>query len=355
MADGSFGDKTEAPTPRRIADARQDGKVAKSQDVNTALMLAGALLVLSFWAPHLLRQLVAITQEFHGHAGRYDFTPATVYAHFLSGTKLLVITLLPLLLPLVALALFANLVQVGFLFSPKALAPKLDKLNPLSGLKRLVSWRGAVELVKSVFKILCVGLVGALTIRERFAELASLSGATPGALIQAVSETTLLLGFRVAVLLAVLAVADYVFQRWQHQRSLRMTKKEVLDERRMAEGDPHVMARIRGLMREASRRRMFADVPQADVVVTNPVHVAVALRYDAAQGDAPIVLAKGMRRIAEKIKAIAKENGVPIVENPPLARRLYRLADVGQAIPSALYRAVAEVLAFVYHLRGRAS
>lgn len=352
MADESQDDKTEPATPRKIEMARSEGRVLKSQEVNAAAMIAASVFIMAFWAPVFLRKITVLTWALHGNAGAFELTTATTYAYFVAGLKYLVLLLLPLVLPLVVVAAGVNVMQVGFLLSGKALLPKLDKLNPISGLKRLFSAQGAAELIKSLLKIVSISTVAFLTIRSRFDDLLAAS-ASVGLFLSTVSNVTLHLGIHVAMALAVLALADYLFQRWQFQRSLRMTKKEVTEEQKQSEGDPQVKGKLRGLMRQMSRRRMLSDTARADVVVTNPIHVAVALQYDPSRAGAPLVVAKGMRRLAEKIKAIARENDVPIVENPPVARQLYRLVDVGDVIPASLFKAVAEILAFVYRLKSR--
>jgi flagellar biosynthetic protein FlhB len=352
MADESQDDKTEPATPRKIEMARSEGRVLKSQEVNAAAMVGASMLIMAFWAPLFLRKISALAWAIHGNAGGLELTTTSVYTYFVTGLEHLGLLMLPLIVPLVVVAVGANVMQIGFLLSGKALLPKLEKLNPISGIKRLFSAQGAAELVKSLLKIFAIATVGVLTIRARFDDLIAASESV-GLLLATIGDVTLHLGIHVALALVVIAIADYLFQRWQFLRSLRMTKKEVTEEQKQSEGDPHVKGKLRGLMRQMSRRRMLTDTASADVVVTNPVHVAVALRYDTARSGAPIVVAKGMRRLAEKIKAVAREADVPIVENPPVARQLYKLVDVGDAIPSSLFKAVAEILAFVYRLRGR--
>jgi flagellar biosynthetic protein FlhB len=261
--------------------------------------------------------------------------------------------LAPLLLPLLLAALGVNVAQVGFNLSLKPLQPSLSKLNPINGMKRLFGPKGLVELGKSLFKIVVIGTVGTLTIRDKLPELLALSGTTVGIYLETVSGVVLLLGIRVVAALIVLSILDFTYQRYQHRKGLKMTKQEVKDELKQSEGDPMVKGRLRALMRQMARDRMMEGIKRADVVVTNPIHVAVALRYDPAKAGAPMVVAKGARKMAQRIKDIAREHEVPIVENPPLARQLFKLADVGDLVPASLYKAVAEVLAFVYRLKGR--
>jgi flagellar biosynthetic protein FlhB len=305
----------------------------------------------AYWGPVFVDRVQLLTRELHGRAAEWPITQESIYTYFLAGVKFIGILLLPLVLPLVVIAAGANVAQVGFLFTTKPLMPRLDALNPINGAKRIVSLQGLVELVKSFVKIGIIAGISFLTIRGRFDELLRLSGAPPGVFLGVVGHVALELGIRVALALAVLAVFDYAFQRWQFERSIKMSRKEIEDELKQGEGDPHVRARVRGLMRLHARRRMLADTAKADVVVTNPVHVAVALAYNPKAAGAPTVVAKGMRRMAERIKEIARAHDVPIVERPELARSLYRLAQIGDQIPVSLYRAVAEVLALVYRIR----
>ncbi len=353
MADDAYEDRTEPATPKKREKARQEGKVARSQEVSAALILLAGMAFLAFWGPFFLAKMRGLAWALHGNAGTLVVSSDTVYPQFLSLTRFLGVLLLPMVLPLVVVAIGANVMQVGFLFTPKPLEPRLGSLNPLNGIKRIVSARGVAELVKSFLKIGIIGSIAYLTIRSRFDDLLGLAGATTTVFLKTVGGIGLELGLRVALVLCVLAIFDYAFQRWQFERTIRMSKKEISDEYRQSEGDPHVKGKVRSLMRQMARRRMYADAAKADVVVTNPVHVAVALRYDPKRFGAPIVVAKGMRRIAEKIKEIARAHDVVIVENAPLARQLHRLVEVGETIPISLYKAVAEVLAFVYRLKGR--
>lgn len=352
MADDA-GDKTEEPTAKKLAQARSEGKVAKSQEINTTVMLAVSLGLLLVWAPFFLRQMVSLFWATQGRAHTFELTPDQVPGLFHAGILFVGTLLIPLVIPLALAALGVNVAQVGFNLSLKPLQPSLSKLNPMNGIKRLFGVKGLVELGKSLFKIGVIATVAFLTIREKLPVILSLSGTTVGQYLETVCAVTLLLGLRVVIALIVLSVLDFLFQRHQHRKELKMTKQEVKDEMKQSEGDPAVKGKVRGLMRQMARDRMLEAIKRADVVVTNPVHVAVALRYDPAKAGAPEVVAKGARKMAQRIKDIAREHEVPIVENPPLARQLFKLTEVGDLVPSSLYKAVAEVLAFVYRLKGR--
>jgi flagellar biosynthetic protein FlhB len=241
---------------------------------------------------------------------------------------------------------------VGFFFTTEALAPKLAKLNPLEGMRRIVSLRGAVELVKSLTKVLFVGGIAYLVVRREVQGMAGLMLLPVPAIFGFTVQTAFRVILYVGIGLALLAAADYLYQRWQYERSLRMTKQEIKDENRQAEGDPKIKARIRALQREMARKRMMQAVPQADVVITNPTHLAVALKFDVATMQAPKVVAKGAGHMAARIRDVARESGVPLVEQKPLAQALYKSVPLEGAIPAELYRAVAEILAYVYRLKG---
>jgi flagellar biosynthetic protein FlhB len=233
------------------------------------------------------------------------------------------------------------------------LAPKLSKLNPLAGLKRIISLRGLVEMAKSLLKIALVAAIAGSVVSGYRLQLPTLVRADLEAIWNFTHTAAFEIMFYVCLVMIVLAVADYAYQRWQHEQSLKMTKQEVKDERKQTEGDPQVKARIRSLQRQAAYHRMIAEIRQADVVITNPTHLAVALRFDPSEMPAPRVVAKGADHIAERIRDIARAHDVPLVENKPLAQALFKLAEPGDTIPVDLYRAVAEVLAYVYRLKGK--
>jgi flagellar biosynthetic protein FlhB len=249
--------------------------------------------------------------------------------------------------------LVANVAQIGLEFHGQGLAPKFSKLNPLAGLKRIFSLRGLVELAKSLLKIAFVGLIAWSVMSGYISKFPSLVRLDLGEIWLFTHSAAFRIILYVSLALMVLAALDYIYQRWQYEESLKMTKQEVKDERKQSEGDPQVKSRIRALQRQTAYQRMLAEVPKSDVVITNPTHLAVALRFDSSAMIAPQVTAKGADYIAERIREVAIENGVPIVENKSLAQALYRMAEIGDYVPVDLYRAVAEVLAYVYRLKGR--
>ncbi len=250
--------------------------------------------------------------------------------------------------------LVTNLAQVGLVLSAEPLAPRLSRIDPAAGMARLFSGRAFAELLKSCAKVIIIGYYGYVTLRQDYPLLVATGAMEPGQILATVGSLALRLGFRVGIALAVLAALDYAYQRWEFEKSIRMTKQEVKEELRQTEGDPLLRARIRARQRQIAMHRMMEDVPKADVVVTNPVHLAVALKYDPATMKAPKVVAKGARLLAQRIRELAARHNIPIVENKPLAQALYKAADVGREIPAHLYKAVAEILAYVYYLDRRA-
>ncbi len=349
MAEG--GERTERASPRRREEARRKGEVARSEEVNSAFVLLAGVTLLLVGAGQMSATL--------GRNAAYLFSQAHVLkSDNIGGLQALVggnaevmlKALAPLLIGIFAAGLAGNLMQVGFHASAEALAFKPEKLNPFTGMKRFFNKRAAFELGKQVLKIVLIALLAWTTVRGLTGDLSaagllSLDGITDlgkGALAK--------LLYRLLALLAVLAVVDWIFQRWQHEQNLKMTKAEVKQEYKDLEGDPQIKARVRAIQLETARRRMLADVPKADVVVTNPDHFAVALSYRAGV-PAPRVVAKGRNHLAQTIKRIAREARVPVLENKPLARSLFRSVKVGGFVPESLYQAVAEVLAYVYRLR----
>jgi flagellar biosynthetic protein FlhB len=260
----------------------------------------------------------------------------------------------PLLLTVVITGFLSNYLQIGFIFSPEAVAPKMEKIDPFKGFARLFSLRSLVELVKSVLKMAVIAVIVWFTLKDELRNLIPLMDDSLMGILVYTGKVIFRIMITTCWVLIVLALMDYLYQRWEYEKGLRMSRQEVKDEYKQSEGDPFVKARIRRIQREIARKRMMANVPKADVVVTNPTHLAVAIRYDADKMYAPVVVAKGAGYMAEKIRDIARTHGVPVIENKPVAQLLYKMVDVDGAIPEDLYRAVAEILAYVYGLKERA-
>ena len=347
----SGGERTEQATQRRRDEARSEGRIARSLELVSAIVLMSSMLALSAFGPRLLRQLETVLREGIGAASRPIDSIGEVHLLFQRLALTTAMVILPISLTLSAVGVATNLAQVGFLFTTKTLNPRWSTLDPLRGLKRIFSLRGGVELIKAIVKVTIVGSIAYGTVIKDMQSFLPLAGASGHTLMVQVGASVVRLGLRVGLAFFVLAALDYGYQRWEWERSLRMTRKEIEEEQKETEGNPHVKARIRALQRSAARRRMMTEIKTADVVVTNPIHVAIALKYDRGKMNAPVVVARGLRKLAEKIKEEARKHNVPIVEDPPLARLLYKTAPLGKAIPSDLYRAVAQVLAYVWRLK----
>ncbi|MEX2219879.1 MAG: flagellar biosynthesis protein FlhB [Phycisphaerales bacterium] len=351
-----LGERTELPTGRRLSEARQRGQVAKSQDLTSAIdLLGGVLLIALFGGAALAGLAVLLRRVLEGEAPgdplRVESLDGLILWAALETAKLIG----PGLLAMLGVALLGNFVQVGWLFTTQPLAPKLERLNPIAGVKRLFNARNLVKTLLNTVKLAVVGAAAAMIVRSALPEIAALPAL---GLAAAMYKVALIAAQLVAWLLAIflmLGIIDYSYQRWQHTRDLRMTRQEVKDERRNVEGDPDVKARRTRMAREIAMQRVRHAVPKADVIVTNPTHFSVALKYDSGKMGAPRVVAKGADELAFRIREIAIAHGVPMVERAPLARGLYWGVEVGQEIGPKFYEAVAEVLAFVYRLRGQAA
>jgi flagellar biosynthetic protein FlhB len=283
-----------------------------------------------------------------------ELNPNTAYALFKENGWQFIQAISPILLILALGGIIINFVQVGALFTLEPLTPKLEKLDIIKGFQRIISKRTLVGLVRDLIKIGIIGYIAFITIKAEIPNLYTLADQGAGQILAVGGALTLKLGLRISLALLCLAILDYAYQRFEYEKDLRMTRQEIKEEYREFEGDPQVKARIKRIQREMSRKRMIKEVETADVVVTNPTQIAVALRYDFDKDAAPVVVAKGKRLLAKRIREVAQQFNIPIVENKPLARSLYELVDVGMTIPAKLYRAVAEVLAFVYKQKGRA-
>jgi flagellar biosynthetic protein FlhB len=350
MAEDDFS-KTEDPTPRKLARGRDEGQVAQSQEIKSWMMLLGATFAAVVMAPSVMKDVSAIgrTYVFEAHSIPADFAHLRLVLWNLLGE--LTLTLGPLIGLFVVLALAANIGQSGLLFAPKKLRPKLEKISLRSGFKRLFSFRALNEFLKGILKLVVVSAVAFGLAVPMMSDVELIpSREIIGTLERLNAVALALIGGTVAVM-TVIAILDFAYQKYAFFKQMRMTKQEVKDEHKQTEGDPLVRSRIRKLRVERAQRRMMAAVPQADVVVTNPSHYAVALEYKMELMVAPKVVAKGIDSLAHRIRAVAEEHDVPVVENPPLARALYAAVELDQEIPPEHYKAVAEVIGFVMRLR----
>ncbi|MBS4028638.1 MAG: flagellar biosynthesis protein FlhB [Ignavibacteriales bacterium] len=345
-------DKSEEPTHRRTERARKRGQVAKSVEVNSAFILLFGLLFLYFMGAGIVINLGEAMKTVFSQVGSIEITQVSLQRILLQMMVTFASALLPIAMLLMVIGVASSVAQVGFLFSTYPMRFELNKIDPFQGIKRIFfSRRSVVEVVKGIAKILIVSIVAYFSIQSVVDESIMVVDSSVEVVMAFIGKSSLGVGIKMGLAFLALALFDYVFQWREHQRNLRMTKQEVKEEMRESEGDPMLKSRIRSIQRAMARKRMIADVPKADVVITNPTHVAVALKYEIGKMDAPKIIAKGAELLAQKIKAIAIMHNVPIVEDAPLARSLYQTVDVGETIPDKLFKAVAEILAYVYRLK----
>ncbi len=350
MADDSDLERTEPASSRRLEQARAEGNVPRSREFATLAVLLASVGVIAFLGLFMFRGLRRVMQNTLTFGTADVATPSMMGRNLMDAGMDGILLYLPMAGTVVFAAVAANVLISGWVLSSKVLEFNLTKLNPITGLGRLFSWNSVVELVKALMKGgLIAGVAGWMIWHQRD-EILTLSVEPLDAAMAHFGQITLVTFLAAASAFGVIVLFDVPFQLWQYHRNLRMTKEEIRQESKEMEGDPQIKARIRSLQREAARRRMMQAVPKADVVVTNPMHFAVALKYEEGRMAAPLVVAKGSQLVAERIKELARENRVPIVEAPPLARALHRHAEVGEVIPGALFTAVAQVLAYVYQL-----
>ncbi len=350
----SGGEKTEDPTPRRLTEARQDGNVAKSTDLAAAVILLGAIVVLAIIGRQVIGGLMRSIEVFATSAHAANPTRADDIRELGDFAAYILATSIgPLIIVLFAIGALAMLGQVGFLVTLKPLTPKLSKISPLKGAKNLFSARSMVRLLMSLGKIALIAAVAIVTILQDMPLIIHIAELSPRQAFAASAELMFALAIKLVVVLIILAIIDYAYQRYQRTQDLKMTKQDVKEELKRMEGDPLVKQRRARVARQLAMQRIAAAVPQADVVVTNPTHFAVALKYDSATMRAPKVVAKGADFLALRIRQIATANDVPIVERPPLARALYAAVEIDQEVPGEHYAAVAEILAYVYRVSGK--
>lgn len=351
MADNPAQEKTEKATPRKLKQARDRGQVARSTELNSVAIVILGFSTIYLMGPMLYDSITSLMRYALTEAPSVVITPLTVHTLFTQSIASYARIIGPILLAVAVFAYLINVAQVGILFSAKSLEPKLDKFNIVKGFTRLFSKRSLAELVRDVLKTILIAIVAYQAISGWVPEFMKMADATTGEYIRTLGKLALLLAIKISIALFIIALFDIAFQRYDHASKLKMSKQEVKEEMKDTDGNPVIKSRIRQVQREMARQRMMSEIPDADVVVTNPTHIAVALKYNVDTMDAPLVVAKGQRLIAQQIKSIAREHGVPVVENKPLARSLFTLVDVGGLVPSTLYKAVAEVLAHIYRLK----
>ena len=359
--EGPGGEKTEEPTAKKLQDAREEGQVAKSKEVASSFTLLAMFILLKIWTGGMASRFISVFSVVYNKFSDFTKVPggrieANLYISMLTEMFLRILTIaLPFVISAFIIAFVSDVAQVGFKPTSKPLKPKLSKINPINGFKRIFSVQTLVELIKSILKLAVIFFIifGEL---ERGRQILFMLYDVP--LTQAVilaGDYLIGIGIKIAAVFLVIAFADFLFQKWKFHNDMKMTKQEVKEEYKSTEGDPQIKGKIRQRMMQASQRRMMQNLPKADVVITNPTHFAVALRYDKEEAEAPVVVAKGADYLAAKIKEVAREHDVSIVENKPLARALYHNVEIGEQIPPELYETVAQVLAGVYRAKGLVS
>lgn len=359
FAEGPGGEKTEPATEKKKNDARDEGQVAKSKEIENAVGLLVMFLLIKFGVKYLAEFFISIfgityddiPEYLKNYGGRINET--SINGLVFQTVVWVMIVLLPIFSIMFVASFVSDVAQVKWHPTTKPLQPKFSKLDPIKGFKKIFSKESIIELLKSILKIGIVLWVTYSYLKKNVSGLLLLYDVSLGTAIASTGTLLINLGLRISIAYIIIAAADYAYRRWKHNDDLKMTKQEVKDEYKQSEGDPEIKGKIRQKMREASQRRMMQELPKADVVITNPTHYAVAILYDAEKYNAPIVIAKGENYLAQRIKQVARENNVEIVENKPLARMLYFNVEIGEMIPQELYQGVAEVLAFVYHLKGK--
>ncbi|WP_096435395.1 flagellar biosynthesis protein FlhB [Alteribacter populi] len=344
-------EKTEKATPKKRKESRNKGQVAKSTDVNTAFILLFVFLFLWFIGSFAAEQLFTLSQFTFENLLMTELTEENVQALFLDLTYQVVMIVGPIMFVAMIGAILSNYMQVGFLVAPEAIKMKLSKIDPIKGFKRIYSVRALVEFLKSMLKISLVGLVTFTIIWVYMDDILKLSLYSVGEGVRMIGTLTVMMGLAVALLLVFLSILDYMYQKYDHEKNIKMSKQDVKDEHKKTEGDPLIKSKVKEKQRQMAMSRMMQEVPKADVVITNPTHYAVALQYDEGDMQAPTVMAKGVDYVALKLIGIAKHHNVVTVENRPLARALYSQTEIGDEVPEDLFKAVAEVLAYVYQIQ----
>jgi flagellar biosynthetic protein FlhB len=345
--------KTEEPTRKRLEEATERGQVANSREATNFMLLLAFAFVTTWMGPYLLRRTEYSLAKFIERPDTIAVDDKGLGVLFASTVQDAAgILFIPFLI-FIAAVLASSFIQNNFVFSIEPIIPKLEKISPMKGFSRLFSMRSLTEFLKSIFKIVVTAIVAWYAVKPYFTQMEKLPQSTIMGTLTYLSVTAQRMLIGICIVMFLLAVLDFLYQRFQYMKSLRMTKQEIKEEYRQQEGDPHVKQRLRQIRMERARKRMMAAVPTADVIVTNPTHYSVALKYDAGDMRAPVVVAKGLDNIALRIREVAKEHDIPLFENPPLAQALYATVDIDQEVPELHYKAVAEVISYVYRLKGK--
>ncbi len=354
MADAEGQEKTEKATSKKLSDGRDKGQVAKSVELSSFVVFSTGLLMIFFAKEFIGNQLSNFTKEIFNTLDSQTINQTMVQLFLIKIALFFFLTLAPVFIGIIIMAFVVNIAQVGYQFRTKALAPKLNKLNVFAGVKNIFgSTRSAVEVSKSMLKLILIGLFTYSVVKNLITESVLLPEYSISAIINFMINSSVSLIWKLSLVYAVFAAADFIYQRYKFNKEMMMTKQEVKEEIRQSEGDPQIKSKIKSLQFAAARRRMMKEVTTADVVITNPTHYAIALKYNPSKKSSPMVIAKGVDELAQRIKKIAMEHGVPLHEDRELARSLYKMCDIGEEIPEVLYHAVAKVLAYIFSLRNK--
>ncbi len=354
MAEEDKDQRTEEASAKRRREKEEKGQFAISREVNSTFGLLGSLLVFIFMGGQITQNILKMWGSFLTNVGTFQLNESNVFVLFQFVLKSSLLILGPIFIGVAVAGVLSNILQTGgFKFSLYPLEPNFSKLNPMKGFGRLFSVHSVVELLKSIFKMLIIGFIAYKTVKSELNQIPLLMDMEAGQTLVYIGEISIKIMVRTLWAMIILSLIDYGFQKYKHLESMKMTKQEVKEERKETEGNPQIKARVKSIQIQLARKRMMAQVPKAEVVITNPLHYAVALQYERDAMEAPVVIAKGSNYLAQKIKEIAKKHDVPIVENKPLAQALFKFVEVGGAIPHTLFRAVAEVLAYVYKLKNK--
>ncbi len=345
-------ERTEQPTSKRLQEAREKGQVCKSMEVSTCLLFAATVLSFYFYIPSVARQLSEVVMYYLNNLMIWNGSQDSLVTIFQQGVYRLSIMILPIFAVFFIIGIASNILQIGFIISAEPIVPKLSKLNPITGFKnKFMSLKSLELFVKTLLILLIIFWISYRAIRREFPFFPPLMNSDPSVIVLTYFESCMRILWDFLWIFVILALADWIFQKWQYTQDLMMSREEVKDEFKHIEGNPVIKSRIRSIQMHMARRRMMKEVPKADVIITNPTHLAIALKYERGKMIAPIVLAKGAGVLAEKIKEAGRSFSIPLVEDKPLAQALYKTVEIGEAIPEEWYKAVAEILAYVYRLK----
>lgn len=343
--------KTEDPTPKKLEEARKQGNIPLSREVNNWLMLLAGTFVIGVLGPHMMSRMAGSMKFYIENSHTIEGSPGGLYFMLAAGLSDVMKALIFPFIIFVVAAFIGPFAQVGPLFAPKTITPDISKISPMKGFKRLFSMRSIMEFVKGLLKISIIGVVGVIILYPFYGQIEHFIDVPTDLLMGEMNDMLMSLMTGVLIVLFIMALADLMYQRNEHVKKLRMTKQEIKDEYKQTEGDPHVKGRLRQLRAEKARQRMIQAVPQADVVITNPTHYSIALKYDSETMDAPVCIAKGVDEVALRIREVAKEHNIILYENVPLARALYDAVEIDDMIPAEHFKAVAEVISYVFKMR----